>query len=110
MTEELVSAGVGHLRQDTQIAGQSRQAATHDLYTTRVPGTTVSASDMVLNRTKERLELRQKIREMIQACRPLSTPASTRVTSKKASPRERTPMEEDQAVSAVVVLQSMSSV
>ena len=47
---------------------------------------------------------------MIQAGRPLSTPASTRVTSKKASPRERMPMDEEQAVSVAAVLQSMSSV
>ena len=100
------SLAAGH----SQTIGQSRKAAAHDLYTARIPGTTVSASDMESKKTKERLELRQNIRELIQAGRPLSAPASARVTSKKASPRERTPIDEEQAVLVVVVLQSMFSV
>jgi hypothetical protein len=75
-------AGFGRRRSlapgHAQVTGQSRKAASHDLYTTRVPGTTVSASDMVSNMTKERLELRNNIRDVIQASRHLSTPANTR--------------------------------
>ena len=56
------------------------------------------------------LELRQKIRDMIQAGRLVSTSASARAAPRKASPHQGTPMEEEPAVSAVAVLQFMSSV
>ena len=46
----------------SQVTGQSRKVAPQVLNTTRVLGTTGSASDMVANKTKERLELRQNIR------------------------------------------------
>jgi N-acetylmuramoyl-L-alanine amidase len=65
---------------------------------------------MVSKKTKDKLELRKKIRDRIQAGRPMSTPASARAASSKASPRQRTPVGGEQVVSAAAVLQSMSSV
>ena len=94
----------------SQIACQRRKVLPLNVVTARVPGTTVSASDMVSKKTKDKLELRKKIRDMIQAGRPMSTPASARAASSKASPRQRTPVGGEQVVSAAAVLQSMSSV
>ena len=105
--QELVWAGKITSTRTFPSSGQSRKVAPQVLQTTRVPGTTGSASDMVAKTTRERLELRKKIRELIQAGRTASTPASARATSRKASPRQRTHVEEEQAVSVVVVLQSM---
>ena len=107
-------AGFGRRRSPapghSQTIGQSRKSAPHALNTTRVPGTTINASDLVSTKSKERLELGLQIRELIQAGRPQSIPDSVRATLKKASPREPIPVDKDQAVSAAAVLQSMSSV
>jgi hypothetical protein len=80
------------------------------LRSSRIPGTTVSASDLV-SRTQERMELRAKIRELVKAGRAQSIPAKVRASSKKASPRqERMPMDEEQAASAAAVFQSISGI
>jgi hypothetical protein len=43
-----------------QIIGQSRKVAPHVFHTTRVPGTTGDASEMVMKNARENMELRQK--------------------------------------------------
>ena len=84
--------------------GISRKAAHPELVAARVPGTTVSASDLVSRKTKERLAL-------VQAGRVQSLPSRVRASSKKAAPpHERVPMDEDQAASAAAVFQSMTSI
>ena len=59
-------AGFGRRRSPapghSQTIGISRKVAHLELVAARVPGTTVSASDLVSRRKKERLELRSKIR------------------------------------------------
>ena len=76
-------AGFGRRRSPapghSQIAGQSRKAAHPELRTARVPGTTVSASDLV-SRTKERMELRANIRELVKAGRTQSMLARVRAS------------------------------
>ena len=87
----------------SQTTGLGRKAPRLELVAARVPGTTVSASDLV-SLTKEKLELRAKIRELVQAGRAQSLPSRVRASSKKASsPHERPPMDEDQAASAAAV-------
>ena len=49
--------------------------------TPRVPGTTADASRMVEKKAKEKMEYRQKIRELLAAGRPASV----------AKPKDRTP-------------------
>ena len=91
--------------------GLSRKAAHLELVAARVPGTTVSASDLVSRKTKERLELRAKIRELVQVGRAQSLPSRVRASSKQASPpHARVPMDEDQAASVVAVFQSTTSI
>ena len=92
-------AGFGRRRSPApghpQTTGQSRKAAHQELRTSRIPGTTVSASDLVA-RTQERMELRAMIRELVKAGRAQSMPARVRASSKKASPRqERMPMDRE---------------
>ena len=108
-------AGFGRRRSPapghSQTTGLSRKAAHPELVAARVPGTIVSASDLVSRTTKERLELRAKIRELVQAGRAQSLPSRVRASSKKAShPLERVPMDGDQAASAAAVFQSMTSI
>jgi hypothetical protein len=93
-------AGFGRRRSlapgHSQTIGISRKAAHPELVAARVPGTTVSASDLVSRKTREIIELRANIRELVQAGRAQSLPARVRASSKKASPPyERMPMDED---------------
>ena len=64
--------------------GMSRKIAHPELVAARVPGTAVSASDLVFRKTNEILELRSNIRELVQAGRAQSLPSRVRASSKKA--------------------------
>ena len=59
---------------------------------------------------EEGLSYGRKVRELIQAGRAASAPASARATSRKASPRQRTPVEEEQAASVAAAPRSLTSV
>ncbi len=108
-------AGFGRRRSParghSQTIGIGRKTAHPELVVARIPGTTVSASDLVSRKIKERLELRAKIRAFVQAGRAQSVPSRVRASSEKASPpQERAPLDEDQAASAAAVFQSMTSI
>jgi hypothetical protein len=65
---------------------------------------------MVAKKTRERLELRQQIRELIQAGRIIKTLASSRAALRKTSPSQRTLVGEEQAVSVDAAPRPMLSV
>ena len=100
------SPSPGHPR----ITGQSRKVTPHVLQTTRGPEATGNASEMVAKKARERMELRQKIRELTQAGRSPSALASARVAPRKASPRQTTSTDEAQASSVAAVIRVVSGI
>ena len=67
------------------------EVSLHVIQTTRVPGTTWNAREVVTKKAREHIEFRQKIRELIDAGRRTNASHSSAIsaTSRQLSPNQK---------------------